>query len=142
MKGLLDIAEGYLHKEDEDAEGREGLPIKRSSVLEEQASPVNIATSSPASSSTSAASSAFSQMSIVQIKLVEVVDVPSGWIHLQSTYLDGTGGERKIRSFGLKNVGQEAVQVEIGSDLGTQLVFWKSEDEKGMSPFYLSEMKC
>lgn len=137
VKGLLDMAEGYMHLNEEEKEGENaGTPRQaKARIAEGKASPVDIAStttgSSPASSSTSAASSAFSHISITQTKLVELVDVPSGWIHLQSTYLDGTGSERKVRSFGLRNLGQEAIQVEVGSDMGSQIVFWKGDDEKG-----------
>lgn len=131
-----------MHPHDmEDGDEGDETTIQRGQMDSNSVAPASAvgiapATASPVSapsSSASATSSAFSQMSIAQTKLVELVDVPSGWIHLQSTYLDGNGGERKIRTFGLKNVGTETVQVEIGSDLGGQIVFWKGDDEKGES---------
>ena len=67
---------------------------------------------------TSSHSSSSSKPSLPpQASLVQTFDVPSGWIHLQSTYLDKAGGQRKIRSFGLRNLVHRAVDVEVDSDL-------------------------
>ncbi|WVW85826.1 hypothetical protein I302_107864 [Kwoniella bestiolae CBS 10118] len=67
--------------------------------------------------------------------LIQVLDVPSGWIHLQSTYLDGEfgQGQKKVRSFSLRNVVDGEVEVEVESDLEGQLVFWLGEEEKATS---------
>ncbi|WVQ85709.1 hypothetical protein IAT38_007875 [Cryptococcus sp. DSM 104549] len=65
-----------------------------------------------------------------QDQLIQTVDVPSGWIHLQATYLDGDGGQRKVRSFGLRNLTAGAVEVEVESDLAGQLVFWVGDDDR------------
>ncbi|WWC90908.1 uncharacterized protein L201_005846 [Kwoniella dendrophila CBS 6074] len=68
-----------------------------------------------------------------QDHLIQTLDVPSGWIHLQSTYLDGDVGQKKVRSFGIKNLVDTDVEVEIDSDLGGQLVLWLGEEEKSTS---------
>jgi hypothetical protein len=62
---------------------------------------------------------------------VQTFDVPSGWIHLQSTYLDKAGGQRKIRSFGLRNLVHRAVDVEVESDLSGMLLLWLGDDDRG-----------
>lgn len=146
VKGLLDMAEEYMYHIEENGEG-EARPHTRADdkQADDSAKPVTIATStpntsSPSSSSAASATSAFSHLSIAQTKLVELVDVPSGWIHLQSTYLNGAGGERKVRSFGLRNVEDYPVQVDIGSDMGEQIVFWKGDDEKGEHPLDVSNI--
>ena len=54
--------------------------------------------------------------------MIELVDVPSGWIHFPATYLEE--GQRNVKTFGVKNVTQEAVDVGVRSDLGERLVFW------------------
>lgn len=59
--------------------------------------------------------------------IIATVDVPSGWIHLQSAYLDG---QRKTKQFGLKNLVDAELEVEIDSDLGEQLAFWIPEDDQ------------
>ncbi|KAL1409057.1 hypothetical protein Q8F55_005881 [Vanrija albida] len=72
-----------------------------------------------------------SRLAIVsQDTLVQLADVPSGWIHVQSTYLDAAGGQKRVRSFGLRNVSETIVDVEIGSDLGQQVVFWAAADDE------------
>ncbi|WWC93575.1 hypothetical protein V866_000410 [Kwoniella sp. B9012] len=69
-----------------------------------------------------------------QDQLVQVLDVPSGWIHLQSTYLDGDLGQKTVRSFSIRNlVGDREVEIEVESDLEGQLVFWLGEEERGTS---------
>ncbi|RSH81358.1 hypothetical protein EHS25_006889 [Saitozyma podzolica] len=65
-----------------------------------------------------------------QASLVQTFDVPSGWIHLQSTYLDKAGGQRKIRSFGLRNLVHRAVDVEVESDLSGMLLLWLGDDDR------------
>ncbi|OCF57464.1 hypothetical protein L486_04922 [Kwoniella mangroviensis CBS 10435] len=69
-----------------------------------------------------------------QDQLIQVLDVPSGWIHLQSTYLDGDLGQKTVRSFSIRNlVGEREVEIEAESDLEGQLVFWLGEEERGTS---------
>ncbi|BEI95540.1 hypothetical protein CcaverHIS631_0104890 [Cutaneotrichosporon cavernicola] len=70
-----------------------------------------------------------SRLALAQDTLVQVTDISSGWIHLQSTYLDAAGGQRKVRSFGVRNVSQGVVDVEVGSDLDNQVVFWVADEE-------------
>ncbi|ORY35348.1 hypothetical protein BCR39DRAFT_2214 [Naematelia encephala] len=133
VKGIIDIAEGYIHQH-EDGQSPGSTSIDEGSLP--RSLPVPIAstghhnTTSSNASSSSVTSSIVSKPSLPRQKpLVEAIDVPSGWIHLQSTYLDVSGGHRKIRSFGLRNVVEHDVQVEVESDLGNQLVFWVAEDD-------------
>lgn len=79
-------------------------------------------------SATSAGQSLASRIA-QQTQLVQLFDVPSGWIHLQSTYVDSAGGQRRVRQFGLRNLTAGRVDVEIASDLGSQVVFWVADDD-------------
>jgi hypothetical protein len=146
VKGLIGLAETYYNSEDEDGvpthengEGngdgdvdREGKKVEPVSIrLPEHQHPHERSTTSNTSYSTS--SSTTSSISIVskpitQGALVQILDVPSGWIHLQSTYLDGAG-TRKVRSFGLKNLSDQGIDVVVQSDLGNQILFWMADDE-------------
>ena len=80
-------------------------------------------------------STSISNLSLRQSALIQTIDVPSGWIHLQNTYIDvaGSDRDRTVRSFGVRNLGEDEVEVEVGSDLGEQVVFWRGDDEKGGS---------
>lgn len=132
MKGLRDLADGYIYSEEEDASDREenGVQVEDETAqsIDTHSRPSPAILSTPSSSSNT--SSVISRSSTQQDPLVQAVDVPSGWIHLQSTYLDGTGGQRKVRSFGLRNLVEKEVKVEVGSDLGGQLVFWIGDDDR------------
>lgn len=137
VKGLMDLAEGYiaphpapsaegqLHTDQAGDGALDQRPDVRPIPIQATENPSPMTTSTPSSSATSSQLSVRGQEAIIQ-----TTDVPSGWIHLQSTYLDGSGGQRKVRSFGLKNLVDEVVNVEVGSDLGGQLVFWQGEDDK------------
>lgn len=90
----------------------------------------NAGTSAGAGTSTHSSSSSKPSLP-PQASLVQTFDVPSGWIHLQSTYLDKAGGQRKIRSFGLRNLVHRAVDVEVESDLSGMLLLWLGDDDRG-----------
>jgi hypothetical protein len=120
MKGLMDLAEGYISPHS-DAEIEGGSDLSISPPVRPEARPIPIPQSTISSPMV---------LDRPQGALLQTTDVPSGWIHLQSTYLDGCGGQRKVRSFGLKNLINEFVNVELGSDLGGQLVFWQADDDK------------
>ncbi len=74
--------------------------------------------------------------------LITTTDVPSGWIHLQSTYLDESGSQRKTKWFGITNLVDQLVEVEVGSDLGNQLCFWVGEDERSEFGFVCKTTSC
>ncbi|OCF40504.1 hypothetical protein I317_05674 [Kwoniella heveanensis CBS 569] len=155
VKGIMGIAEGYLSPGSSngdlpviDGEGAREDEARADSQLEKVkanggnvplphgSKPVLIP--SPPRSSVLQASQASiigtSKLALPkQDSILQLLDVPSGWIHLQSTYLDGDVGQKKVRSFGLKNVVNSEVEVEIESDLGGQLVFWLGEEEKSIS---------
>lgn len=151
VKGLIGLAENYYNSEDESGDDGPSngsasgdntttpsgtarpLPIK-SSERASSASTNDTALTSYSTSSSTTSSSIVSKPIVTQGSLVQILDVPSGWIHLQSTYLDGAGA-RKVRSFGLKNLSDTNVEVTVGSDLGNQILFWANEDEKGESTF-------
>lgn len=157
VKGLIGLAENYYNSEDEGEEGTPRRPLNNGEQKEEKAQtgvqPVPIqspsrdrdqdqgherhstsaATAYSTSPSTTASSSIVSKPIVPQGSLVQILDVPSGWIHLQSTYLDGAG-VRRVRSFGLKNLADTEVEVTVGSDLDNQILFWISDDEKGEHP--------
>lgn len=155
VKGLIGLAETYYTSEDEDASqnGNEksnsngnGHNGDRSSDDEEekQVEPVpirhdcsnTISSNTAYSTSSSTTSSSIVSKPINQGALVQILDVPSGWIHLQSTYLDGAG-TRKVRSFGLKNLADKEVGVVVDSDLGNQILFWTADDDGKSSLFML-----
>lgn len=159
VKGIIDIAEGYLGAggrcgsptTPSDAPPASNVPngngdtapqhLTVSGIPDDTSSPIPISlssdpavqTSSPTSPTISSvnapASSLAARLALVQHSLVQLTDVQSGWIHLQSTYLDSAGGQRRVRSFGLRNVSSNVVDVEVGSDLGTQVVFWVGGDD-------------
>ncbi|KAK4689736.1 hypothetical protein P7C73_g398, partial [Tremellales sp. Uapishka_1] len=142
VKGLLDIADGLYRPEGEKNEhGENGSeatipPPKPSQPLAIDAPhpPTSSSSTSPSQSSTASKPAATRQD-----LLIKTVDVPSGWIHLQSTYLDGAiGGSKKIRSFGLKNLVDGPVEVAIASDLGENVVFWTGDDEKSTTTLSLT----
>jgi hypothetical protein len=143
VKGLIGLAETYYTSDDEDGvsihENREGNGDVGGE--EKTVEPVSIRLpehpherSTTSNTSYSTSSSTTSSISIVskpitQGALVQILDVPSGWIHLQSTYLDGAG-TRKVRSFGLKNLSDQEIDVVVQSDLGNQILFWMADDDR------------
>jgi len=142
VKGLIGFAETYYTSEEEgeerqSAEGRgtrdedenhaKPVPIS-SGDMERSQTDTTVYSASASTSSSATSSSIVSKPVMAQGSLVQILDVPSGWIHLQSTYLDGAGA-RKVRSFGLKNLANKDVEVTIGSDLDNQILFWVAEDE-------------
>lgn len=156
VKGLVSMAEGYLIPGSEEQEGstvaatleeegvgqdEEGKKVEIPNVSQ-PTQPLSInpqSSSNPISSApTSTPNATESQQHITKLtlpkqdKLIQTLDVPSGWIHLQSTYLDGSGegGQKKVRPFSLKNLVQKEVEIEIDSDLGDQLVFWVGDDDR------------
>lgn len=151
VKGLIGLAENYYNSEDEGEDGASfhsneaqearqrsstevrPLPIQSQESGRERSSTTTTAFYSASTSpSTTASSSIVSKPIVPQGSLVQILDVPSGWIHLQSTYLDGAGA-RKVRSFGLRNLADTEVDVTVGSDLDNQILFWVSDEEKGES---------
>jgi hypothetical protein len=94
------------------------------------------------STNASAMSTSISNLSLRQSALIQTMDVPSGWIHLQNTYIDVAGSDRTVRSFGVRNLVDEVVEVEVASDLGEQVVFWRGEDEKGELSFCSHRHAC
>jgi hypothetical protein len=155
VKGLIGIAETYYTSEEEDApvngrdvNGSDGKHVSEDGGEEKKVEPVPIrhdrsnTTTSNSNTTYSTSNSSTTSSSIVskpinQGALVQILDVPSGWIHLQSTYLDGAG-TRKVRSFGLKNLADIEVGVIVSSDLGGQILFWTADDER-MSPLPATE---
>ncbi|WVR07348.1 hypothetical protein IAU60_004389 [Kwoniella sp. DSM 27419] len=149
VKGIMGFAEGYLGpgssdggKAQEDASSKDDKsdgPSNGVSTAHANAQPLAIptnglnSTSSPASPPANAPAQPSKLTLPKQEQLLQVVDVPSGWIHLQSTYLDGDVGQKKVRSFNLKNLVDTEVEIEVESDLGGQLVFWLVEDDKNIS---------
>ena len=146
VKGLIGLAETYYTSDDEDGSlnGRNANGGKdgdgQTDGEEQEVKPVAIrhdrsnTTTSNSNTAYSTSNSSTNSSSIVskpinQGALVQILDVPSGWIHLQSTYLDGAG-TRKVRSFGLKNLADTEVGVVVQSDLGNQILFWTAEDER------------
>ena len=146
VKGLIGLAETYYSSEDEDApqhgngngddrrhasenegEGKKVEPVQIRHDRSNTTTSNNNTTYSTSNSSTT--SSSIVSKPINQGALVQILDVPSGWIHLQSTYLDGAG-TRKVRSFGLKNLADIEVGVIVSSDLGGQILFWTADDER------------
>lgn len=142
VKGIIGLAEGYMSAasgtcsssaepskcstEDKQATGQpEPIPISTSML---PPPPPTSGSSSNSSPSARPPQSLASRLALGQDSLVQVTDIPSGWIHLQSTYLDSAGGQRKVRSFGLRNVSQGTVDVEVASNLDNQVVFWFPEE--------------
>jgi hypothetical protein len=147
VKGLIGLAETYYTSEEEsdgggearrgstatetptrDGQSNQARPVPISSGQRERTHTGNTAYSSSTSSSATS-SSIVSKPVTAQGSLIQILDVPSGWIHLQSTYLDGAGA-RKVRSFGLKNLADKEVEVTVRSDLDNQILFWAADDER------------
>lgn len=152
VKGLIGLADSYYNSEEEDMDDQasrqsgddavsvaqpRAVPIQHTSHDQSSlsAASASATTNYSTSSSTTASSSIVSKPIVPQGSLVQILDVPSGWIHLQSTYLDGAGA-RKVRSFGLKNLSDTEVDVTVGSDLDDQILFWAADDERGESSGY------
>lgn len=139
VKGLIDLAEGYLH--DEETTSDPQIPMDPSSTGPTPARAIETSSNtSNHSLPASAASSLSTQSHISSVassipptdNLVETIDVPSGWIHIPAAYLDESGGQRTVKSFGLRNLSREKeVQVEVGSDMREQVSFWLNDDEAG-----------
>ncbi|EIW67390.1 hypothetical protein TREMEDRAFT_64643 [Tremella mesenterica DSM 1558] len=127
VKGLMDLAEEYISARDINLD-----PSHLSSLTETKsfAVPIPHVTSSTSSTTSSANSSVISRSTFSSASLIQVTDIPSGWIHLQSTYLDDTGSQKKVRCFGLRSCTDRDVEVEISSDLNGQVLFWLGEDEQ------------
>ncbi|WVN85502.1 uncharacterized protein L203_100648 [Cryptococcus depauperatus CBS 7841] len=157
MREIVGMAEGYLGlPADIEDEGRdaaldgkdftlEGLPEERTdgvrpavipqdSVATMEPSPLKLAEQKPIQLSTQTSKFVIP----IQASLIQTVDVSSGWIHLPPTYLDAESsfsaygaveGSRKVRSFGVKNVSGEKLEVEVESDLSGQLVFWVGDED-------------
>ncbi|ORX38698.1 hypothetical protein BD324DRAFT_599646 [Kockovaella imperatae] len=120
VKGLMGLADGYIHPEGESSGG-------------ETSGDGALSSSAPSSDISSGASTTSSHDAFANLEtLIRAVGVPSGWIHLPSTYLDenDTVGHRTVRSFGIRNVIDSEVNVEVSSDLGQGLTFWLADDEK------------
>lgn len=115
VKGLVNMAEGYLAPASDEGE-EASVPPPRP-----QSQPLHI----PSTHRNTTSKFSLPQQS----QLVQTIDVPSGWIHLQAAYLDGDGGQRQVRPFGLRNLTEEEVEVEVESDLKL-LLFWASDDDK------------
>jgi len=134
VRGLRELAEGYMaepdgdgdvlgEKEDTKEQGRSATPPPTTQHL--------CSTSSESAELSSSSNSSLRSTKPSQKELVKAVGVTSGWIHLQSTYLDSDSGERTIRSFGLQNMVDDEVIVDVQSDLEDELVFWSSLDTCG-----------
>jgi hypothetical protein len=152
VKGLIGLAETYYTSEDEDgsdngkdghvgeragSEGGEKKPVEPVPIRHDRSNTISSNTNTAYSTSNSSTtSSSIVSKPMNQGALVQILDVPSGWIHLQSTYLDGAG-TRKVRSFGLKNLADVDVEVVVESDLGNQILFWTADEERE----YLHMMK-
>nr|XP_019011276.1 uncharacterized protein I206_03373 [Kwoniella pini CBS 10737]OCF50057.1 hypothetical protein I206_03373 [Kwoniella pini CBS 10737] len=142
MKGLMGLAEGVLSptsSSQDELSGQEdgqaaSVEVNEGNVPPPQ--PSKPLTIPQPTSSTPVVLTAMSGSKLnlpKQEQLIQIMDVPSGWIHLQSTYLDGDVGHKKVRSFGLRNIAESEVEVEIESDLTTQLIFWLGEEENSTS---------
>lgn len=145
VKGLIGLAETYYTSEDEgsnngdrhvdersnggeDGSGNVGKKVEPVPIRHDRSNTTSSNTTYSTSNSSTTSSSIVSKP-INQGALVQILDVPSGWIHLQSTYLDGAG-TRKVRSFGLKNLADREVGVIVNSDLGNQILFWTADEER------------
>ena len=138
MKNLMDLAEGYIYEDESTSSGRPDLShgghaesdIARQS---DSASPTPIdSISNHSAANSSASASSFSARSVPQSdELIQTLDVASGWIHIPAAYLDDGGGNggRVVKSFGLRNLVDTEVAVEVGSDMRDQVTFWLGEDE-------------
>ena len=118
-----------------DGEGAEAINTPLTARPQPRRMPSHSDTASQSSSlsaPSSHISTSISNLSLRQSALIQTTDVPSGWIHLQNTYIDEAGSDRTVRSFGVRNLVDEEVEVEVASDLGEQVVFWRGDDEKGM----------
>ncbi|WRT68197.1 uncharacterized protein IL334_005172 [Kwoniella shivajii] len=139
VKGIMGLAEGVLsptlnNVELPDVHGDASTDPSGNVPPPQPSRPIAIPSPAPATTNAIVQTSGVSKISLPkQDSLIQTLDVPSGWIHLQSTYLDGDIGQKRVRSFGIKNLAQSEVQVEVESDLSGQLVFWLGEDEHSIS---------
>ncbi|TXT10755.1 hypothetical protein VHUM_02260 [Vanrija humicola] len=143
VQGIIGIAEGFVMGTATSASGTAPASNGHDTVASASASvPIPIVTSggengfahSIRSQNGPSPTSLASRLAVAsQDTLVQLTDVPSGWIHVQSTYLDAAGGQKRVRSFGLRNVSEGKVDVEIGSDLGPEVVFWAAADAPSSS---------
>lgn len=136
MKNLIDLAEGYIYEDgsgaNEPRSASQPEDIERDITRQsDSGSPApldSISNHSAAASSVSASS--FSTRSLPPTdELIQTMDVASGWIHIPAAYLDDGGGGRVFKSFGLRNLVNSEVAVEVGSDMRDQVSFWIGEDE-------------
>ena len=133
IQGLTDLADGYLHLGSAEKNEEYGEAAERhlTPATEPIASPASTPSVIPTVSSSPESRPAVLPASSKQSDLlIQVIDLPSGWIHLQPTYLGEKGGQKRVRSFGLMNMATEELAVEILSDLGKQLIFWTSDDDR------------
>lgn len=138
VKGLMDLAEGYIYDETT-TDPQVPIPsppipsptTARAIDSHSNASNHSVPGSTASSLSTSShISSAGSSIIPPTDNLVATTDVSSGWIHIPAAYLDETGGQRTVKSFGLRNLlGDKEVQVEVGSDMREQVSFWLNDDD-------------
>ena len=143
VKGWKGLADGYMNGNGENGQSTQsGQPNgavnpKANGGEDDKAdhvhNPIDIrstSTTTPDPTSQSVSSTSSNALSSTE-NIIRAVGVPSGWIHIQATYLeDGIGnGKETIRSFSLVNLVDTDVTVEVGSDLGEQLVFWLKEED-------------
>ena len=138
MKNLMDIAEGYIYEDDPDStdpatssqpEGT-GSDINRNSDSGSP-EPIDSISNHSATASSASASSFSGHGAATSSELIQTTDITSGWIHIPAAYLDDGGGNggRVVKSFGLRNLVDHEVVVEVGSDMRDQVSFWVGEDE-------------
>lgn len=131
VKSLCELAEGYMKEGPDRGEMTEDGHVRAQSHDEATEQSTTLSTLSTSSSTAASSASGFFS-SETNDSLIQA-DVASGWIHVQAAYLDDKGGQRTTRSFGVRNISDNEVQVEVQSDLGNQLLFWSDDDEKGES---------
>lgn len=144
VKGIMGIAEGYMSSgsgassgadsadgaSPTSASSSEPRPISQPSA----APPMPMVGGGPTGAAVGRPPHSLASRLANKDPIVQVTDVPSGWFHLQSTYLDSAGGQCHVRSFGVRNVSASAVDVEVASDLEDQVVFWTTDEaEMGSS---------
>lgn len=140
VKGIIGMAEEYLSSGSGESAGASAAEAPSSSDSPSpEPRPIAIGSAPGAMSASSSSDTSSRAPGLLASRLatkdplIQVTDVPSGWIHLQSTYLDSAAGRNRIRSFGLRNVSSSTVDIEVASDLEDQLVFWSSDDSEAGS---------
>lgn len=139
VKGLMDIAEGYISP-DETGHTRHPLtsppPAQDTASEDGSTRPIDsVSNISAHSVPTSTASSLSGHTLPPTDNLVETTDLAAGWIHIPAAYLDegGNGSGRVVKSFGLRNLVESEVRVEVGSDMRDQVTFWIGDDERELA---------